>query len=322
MENISLENILPLQKRFLKSFEEKGKSANSLKCYRLDFECFNEFITNFPNKEINDFNNRTVQEFHHYLEKKYGSINSIRRKLQTLRLFFDFLVEKKEYAENPIKKIASAPKSLLPPLPVKFPEVYRVFDYLKKQIDEEKNPLAKLTALRNCVLYATIYEAGLNVAPISKLREEDVIVDEDEIRIIIASSKRDPYTVPMTGALANIFTQYLQTLAEVKNDQELEFPEFFFFANNYKIIRGGLSPRGIEDIFQKISKNTDIKVTPKTLRQSCIVRWLVQKKPDSSIKEWMGVAPSYSLNNYKTYIKENKENSGPDILDYSHLNFQ
>ena len=68
-----------------------------------------------------------------FLEKKYSSINSRRRKLQTLRLFFDFLVENEAYPENPIKKIASAPKSLLPPAPTTYPEIFMAVDALKKQ---------------------------------------------------------------------------------------------------------------------------------------------------------------------------------------------
>ena len=48
-----------------------------------------------------------------------------------------------------------------------------------------------------------------------------------------------------------------------------------------------------------------LKLTPKSLRQACVFKWLQQGINDNQIKEWMGVAPSYSLKLYKEHINQN-----------------
>ena len=42
-------------------------------------------------------------------------------------------------------------------------------------------------------------------------------------------------------------------------------------------------------------------MTAKSLRQSCIFKWLIKGEPQSTIKEWMGVQPQYSL---RPYVEE------------------
>ena len=51
----------------------------------------------------------------------------------------------------------------------------------------------------------------------------------------------------------------------------------------------------MEDYRKKLS----IEITPKSLRQAAIINWLHLEVNDSTVKEWMGVAPSYSLKDYK-----------------------
>ncbi len=319
MQNLNTNEILPYQTQFLKVYEAKGKSANSLKCYRLDFECFNDFISEYKNL---DFNDTVVREFEDFLEKKYASINSRRRKLQTLRLFFDFLVEKKAYPENPIKKIASAPKSLLPPSPTTYPEIFMAQEALKKQKEATTNDLQKLVILRNAVMFTLIYEAGLSVAPLAKLKKDNLYIGENEIRVIVTPKKRDPYSIPVPLEYKNLFEDYLELYEKVLNETGKDIDDLFFFANAYKIIRGSLSPRGIEDIFHKFSKDLTEQITPKSLRQSCIVKWLVEKQPEVTIKEWLGLAPSYSMALYKKYIEDQRNAEKPeDQLDYKGINF-
>ncbi|MFI5391555.1 MAG: hypothetical protein ACHQYQ_09350, partial [Bacteriovoracales bacterium] len=51
-----------------------------------------------------------------------------------------------------------------------------------------------------------------------------------------------------------------------------------------------------------------IEITPKNLRQSCIFKWLHQEHSEDLIKEWMGVAPSYSLKIYQDLMEKNYYN--------------
>lgn len=294
------------QQNFLQEFRKSGKSENSLKCYRLDFQCFNEFLFKFKNDlALRDFNNEAVDHFKIFLEAKYQNINSIRRKLQTLRLFFDFLVKHDLYPENPIKKIATAPKSLLPPQPNTFEEVLKLEFFLKEQIAKAQTEMEKLKELRNHLIFLMIYHGGFTVSQLSQLKQEDMLLSAQSLRVLIKPAKRDPYSIPLPDSIVPVLNQYLADLRTYCIKQELHFTELFFNANAYRILNGGLSPRGLEEIFKKMSEANGVHCTPKSLRQSCILKWVNQHVATSTIIEWLGVAPSYNFSFYQKYYNEN-----------------
>jgi hypothetical protein len=97
----------------------------------------------------------------------------------------------------------------------------------------------------------------------------------------------------MPAATTKLIQQYLKELPS-KN-------YLLFNANAYKLISGGISSRGIELLFSDFRTKLKINMTARSLRQACAFRWLTQGKPESLIKEWLNVAPSYSL---MPYIEE------------------
>jgi site-specific recombinase XerD len=312
LEPLEFSQIQKQQTKFLTELKNSSKSANSLKCYRLDFQCFNDFFNeNFKNQKM-VFNEHVVENFEFYLEKKYQSINSRRRKLQTLRLFFDFLVKNSFYPENPIKKIASAAKSLLPPRPTLFFEIQKTFA-LFREVKTESD-LEEVIHLRNICIFLLTYEAALNVSVLTDLKKSSLLFGEKEFRIMITPEKRDPYSISLPLVHQNFFKEYLEILEGYNTKLKLKFEHLFFYANSKRIIKGGISPRGIEELFQKKSVELDSHITPKSFRQAGILKWLLEGANETSIKEWMGVAPSYSLVLYKKYIEDQKndeQNSDP-----------
>ncbi len=319
MRMLNLEDTIKHQTHFLTLARTKGRSDNSLKCYRLDFEVFNKFLMDQKQNKVDHFNSFVIKEFEHFLEKKYSNINSIRRKLQTLRLFFDYLVEKEIYHENPIKKIASAPKSILPPAPTKYPEIFMIDNYLKATIDSSSSKLEHLIALRNRTVFILIYECCLNVASISGVESDDLFLGNNP-RIMIRPKKRDPYTITIPPQYNSFLTNYLDHLKAYQNEK-FQFKELLFYANSHTVLKGSLSPRGIENVFKNIAKHLSVSLTPKSLRQSGILKWMLANTPEATMKEWLGVAPTYNFNIYKKYIKNQKQeqNNIKDHLDYKNL---
>jgi site-specific recombinase XerD len=117
---VKLEQILEQQKHFLQDYERRGKSKNSLKCYRLDFTIFNAFLALMQKHEtaqnnIDHFNAGFLESFDSYLRQKYKNLNSVNRKLQTLRLYYDFLKNKGLCDHNPMAKLKPSAKVLYPP---------------------------------------------------------------------------------------------------------------------------------------------------------------------------------------------------------------
>lgn len=296
------------QKKFLDNLERTGKSFNTIKNYRTDLTCFNTYLLNKQkNLNINEFSQTQVMDYGEYIENKYNSVNSKRRRIQALRLFFDYLVSNGHFSENPIRKVVLAPKIVNLPTPVAFSDIYRIWNDLNSSIEETKG-LTQLLNMRNKLLFYLIYGTGLKVSDIETLHFNHLLQDnskeKNQLRVLISHPKRDPYTIPLPEGMSEYIEQYQEKMKIEMEKSDIEFTNFLFNANPFKILAGGLSARGCELIFKEINKKYDIKITPRNLRQSCIFKWINLGIAESTIKEWMGVLPSYSLKPYNDLIKQ------------------
>lgn len=297
-------NLLDKQQEFLKLLERQGKSFNTVKNYKADLQCFNTFlIDKQEHLKIKSFSSTQVQEYSRYLDEKYPSPNSVRRRVQALRLFFDFLLGQELFPENPLKKMAVSPKVLDNPEPTPFPEVIKTYKLLKKRIKDTEG-LQQLVNTRNVIIFHLIYGAGLKVSDMAKLSFGSILKDKNDYRVMVEHPKRDPYSIPLPEIFNKDFVFYKNRLLEYQRNEELEMEELLFNANPYKILSGGLSPRGTELFFEELRREMKTETTAKSLRQSCIFKWLNMTVSHTTIKEWLGVTPSYSLELYLEELKK------------------
>lgn len=314
-------DLLGLQDDFFTMLKGKGRSINTLKNYRTDLDCFNKYLKDVAKNDIMDisgFSIPEIQEYGTFLEKKYNSDNSRRRRVQALRMFFDYLVEEKVFPSNPVRKIPTSPKFLDIPRPTPFVDVKTLWQYLLEE-SASRQPMVRLIAKRNMVTLVLIYGAGLKVSDLSGLKVNQIYLDGENPRVLINPPKRDPYTVPLPKVFKDVYNDYLKTLAPMKKDSKVEFDSVLFNANPYRILSGGLSSRGIEIIFEDFRKKLMIECTAKSMRQACIFKWLKQKQKDSQIKEWLGLAPSYNLKMYKEHLSNHAHDEA--FLEEKHSHF-
>jgi site-specific recombinase XerD len=305
-----MDNLLKYQEDFLQQLQNQGKSFNTIKNYRTDLKCFNNFLLEKKkNLTVNEFGTTQAKEYGQYIASKYDSDNSRRRRVQALRIFFDFLVEHGHFDDNPIKKVAVSPKVLEKPNPTSFHVIKQLLYRVELQI-EQGNSMSPLLGMRNKLLVYLIYGGGLKVSDIAKLKTGNILKtsNKDEYRVLISHPKRDPYTIPLPSSFGEVYRTYQQMLERQKNLDGIDFDNILFNANPFKILSGGLSARGCEVIFKEFSKTLDYKITPRSLRQACIFKWLGQNQPQSSVKEWMGVQPSYSLKPFTELLKQEPGN--------------
>lgn len=297
-------NLLDKQHEFLRTLEQQGKSFNTVKNYKADLQCFNTFlIDKQQHLKIKSFTTTQVQEYSLYLDNKYDSPNSVRRRVQALRLFFDFLLSQELFPENPLKKMAVSPKVLDNPEPTPFPEVIKTYKLLKKRVEESEG-LTELVHARNVIIFHLIYGSGLKVSDLAKLSIGGILKDKNGYRVLVEHPKRDPYSIPLPQIFNKDFQFYKTKLQEHLKTNDMDIEELLFNANPYKILSGGLSPRGTELFFEELRKLLKTDMTAKSLRQSCIFKWLNMNVPHVTIKEWLGVTPSYSLELYLEELKK------------------
>jgi site-specific recombinase XerD len=291
-----------LQELFFKDLAQKGRSMNTLKNYRTDLDCFNLFVADgHHSTKIHDYSLNEIKKYGEYLDDRYNSDNSKRRRVQALRLFFDFLVQENIFPNNPVRSLPTSPKFVDRPRPTPYIDVKTLWHSLLDEVKQKKK-LEQLMSLRNQVVMLLIYEAGLKVSDLASIKRRHLFLDSNEVRVLIEAPRRDPYTVPLPAYTKIIFENYLEKLSVELKRHKLKFDHILFNANPHRILSGGLSSRGLEMIFEEYRHHLMITLTPKSLRQSCIFKWMHAGLEDSLIKEWLGLAPSYSLKPYRDLV--------------------
>lgn len=299
-----MDKLLEFQTNFIDELKTKGKSPNTIKNYQADLRCFNKFLEARDKKlKLYEFTDTQVKEYGTYIEKAYNSPNSRRRRVQALRLFFDYLVSKGAFHENPIKKVLVSPKVVEAPNPPNFTTVRSIYDFLIRQT-QNSEAMPRLIAYRNLVIFYFIYGAGLKVSDIAILKKGNIHFFKNRYRVMVTHPKRDPYTILLPAGFNEVYQNYVEYLENQKLSEQIDFDDVLFNANPFKILSGGISARGLEIIYQDISRQVGHKVTAKSLRQACIFKWLGLDHSHSSIKEWMGVQPAYSLKPFTDLLEE------------------
>lgn len=302
--------LFELQQEFYSNLRAQGKSQNTLKNYKTDLDCFNFYLnSDYSSVEVRNFNQDLVTNYGQYLEKKYSSDNSRRRRVQALRIFFDYLLGKGLVSSNPVRKLPTSPKFLDIPRPTPFIDVKTLWTFLLEE-SSSQDKIQELLSKRNQILFLLIFGAGLKVSDLSELKMTDISFVDGEARVLIRHPKRDAYTVPLPKVFEKVFAEYLVILDEMKQKSQITFDNLLFYANPYRIISGGLSPRGIEIIFEDYRNKLMITLTPKSLRQACIFKWIQQEVSGNLIKEWLGLAPSYDLKLYMEHAANFLYNEG------------
>lgn len=312
--------LFELQQEFYRNLRTQGKSQNTLKNYKTDLDCFNFYLnTEYASVAVSNFDQALVTNYGKYLENKYSSDNSRRRRVQALRIFFDFLLNKSLVSSNPVRKLPTSPKFLDIPRPTPFIDVKTLWTYLVEE-SHSQDKIQELLSKRNQILFLLIFGAGLKVSDLSELKMSDITISNGEARVLIRHPKRDAYTVILPKIFEKVFADYILILDEMKGKSQITFDNLLFYANPYRIISGGLSPRGIEIIFEDYRNKLMITLTPKSLRQACIFKWIQQEKSVTLIKEWLGLAPSYDLKLYLEHAPNFLYNE--DILEDIYSNYR
>jgi site-specific recombinase XerD len=300
-------DLVKLETQYIKLLEKSGKSINTIKNYKNDLTCFKDFLIEEKLNDFKNFNTTHSNNFAHYLIKRYPKENSRRRRLQTIRKFFDYLVDQNVITTNIIKSIVPAAKKVELPRPPTFQELMKIRHAEENNLKRTQSPLEELTILRNILIFDLIYLAGLKVSDLHHLKNDQVFINDKNksSRILRHTSKRDPASIPMPDSITPLYQKYSKLRDELSAKNDLEFDDVLFNANPFRILAGGLSPRGIELVFKIWATTYKTEITARNLRQAAIFRWLSLKKSAASIREWLGVTSFYDLKDYESLIKEN-----------------
>ena len=276
-----MSNVIPdIIEQFLDSiWMERGLSENTLKAYRTDLNNFVKWLTHSFNENIEDklihIERKNIEKYLSELKEREISPRSRARLLSSLRLFYAYLLRKKEIEIDPVALI-DAPKQgrSLP----------------KTLTEEEVESLllspdtSTLLGLRDRVLFEVLYATGLRVTELVSLVLSQVNLQQGVIRVTGKGNKER--LVPLGEEAINWLEKYLLTtradllkgqvtdaLFVTKRGSEMTRQAFWYLIKRYALqaeIVTAISPHTLRHAFAThlLNHGADLRVVQMLLGHS------------------------------------------------------
>jgi len=271
----------------LESYREylltKGKSPHTVKNYISDLQQFADWFLESAGEQLSPDKVTEVdlREYRSYLMGgKRLKPASIKRKLEAIRKYLDWVVQQEIIAKNPAKEV-SAPASVpVPPRSLSDRDFYR----LRRSFHKEGNK-------RDIAIFEILANTGIRVSELCSLKLSDIQISERKGKLIVRSGKGQKYRgVPLNNDARKALGDYLKSRSDEKD-------EHIFLGE-----RGPLTPSGVFRIIKKYADETGVEVSPHQLRHT-FARRLIRVGTDIvTVQQILGHA---NLNTTSVYLKPN-----------------
>lgn len=243
----------------------KELDRNTLKAYRIDLKQFFEYaMEDLPGKEkIEDY----ITELHKKFKQK-----TVKRKIASLKAYYNYLVEKEIINDTPFRKIkVKFKETMVLPRIIPREEIEQLLNYMYAQ-ENEGNVKYKYW-LRDIAVVETLFATGARVYEISNIKEDSVNLNTGLIRIMGKGGKERYIQIASSEILGILKNYYRKNAEEIKQSG-------FFFVNN----RGGrYTEQSIRLMLKKYTKLAGIErnITPHMFRHS-FATYLIEEGVDIS----------------------------------------
>lgn len=272
-------------KSFVGYLEGTGKAAHTIANYRQDLGLFEKFVGSKLTKKpilVDQLTLKDLRTYAEYLKSQGFHDNTRRRRLLTVRRFFEYLTRRGRIEVDLAKRVP-APHKI-----EKIPHVHDAAEMLKKI---RKLPSDSLLQLRNRVLLTTLVETGCLVSEVARLRFDQFDFDGAVLEVLGKSARK----IPVSQML----------LAEVASLRERCPGKHLFLGFNRfgPMAATPMTPRGVELLVKAHADRIGpVTLTPRTIRHSVVVHWAKQGLTQPRIKELLGLKTDYAFRAYAPLV--------------------
>ncbi len=251
-----------------------GKAENTLVAYERDIKEFENFLQNRDGKSLGECTESDAVAFVLTLNNAKKSKATINRKISSIRMFYEYLVEQGELEINPLYKIKSTKSDR------------RKIDYLSVETVDKLMSLPDKSkkGLRDRALMEFMYGTGARVTEVVRLKYSDINL---KMGFVTLRDAYDEKRIVPLGSYANAaMSEYLEEAYTSLSGSEIT-PDSFFFIN----LRGeSLTRQGIWKIFKDYGGMIGIaeRMTPQIFRDSFATHILQNGGDLKTLQELMG----------------------------------
>lgn len=283
----------------------KNLQEQTLKAYSSD-------ITNF----LNYINKETIEQIdilnyiNYLFDEKKLKDRSIKRKIISLKIYFNFLEDNSIIKNNPFTKLKfkfKQEKKL--PKTLQKNEVKKLLETVYNELNSSITPYKKFETIRNISLLEILISTGIRIQEASSITLNDISLQEKTI-IIHGKGRKE----------RQLFILNKYVLSSLKNwltIRKTSSPK----CNNIFINKYGnpLSIHSIENIFRKYKtlSNINIKATPHYLRHTFATNLLTNGADLRSVQEILGHS---SISTTQIYLEISSNRKKQVLQKYNYRN--
>ncbi len=273
---------------------EKKLSKKTIEAYKSDLNQFSRHVSN----KFGVYDLRLITKQHlkdHFIFIKKYSPRTIKRKIATLKVFFNFLEYEDKITENPFDKInfkIKIKKSL--PVVLSLNEIESI---IKKTYELKNNQNASPSSIRNIAIIELLFATGIRVSELCFLKKENISNDYSSIKILGKGNKER--IIPITNeftvkAIKNYYSEF---------KDKIHTNEYFFINR----LNNRLSEQSVRYLVKKISTVSGINrnITPHVFRHTFATLLLEANVNIRYIQELLGHS-SINITQIYTHVSNKK----------------
>ena len=244
----------------------KELDKKTLKAYRIDLHQYFEFVcVDEPEKE-------KIEEYITHLHKNYKQ-KTVKRKIASIKAYYNYLEETEIITENPFRKIKVRFKENVT-LPKIIPreEIEQLLNYMYKCLNESTVSSRKYM-FRDITIIEVFFATGARVYEISNIRKDSINLNTGLIRLMGKGGKERYVQISSTSVLSLLKKYYAENESVIRQSG-------YFFVNN----RGNrYTEQSIRLMLKKYTEQSGIErnITPHMFRHS-FATYLIEEGVDVS----------------------------------------
>ena len=259
-----LENKLEAYLEYCEYRKELDKKT--LKAYRIDLRQYFEYVNaDEPDKE-------KIEEYVTYLHKSYKQ-KTVKRKIASMKAFYNYLEESEIIAESPFRKIKVKFKETVT-LPRIIPreEIEKLLNHMYQCLNEN-DKVSHKHMLRDVAVIEVFFATGARVYEISNIREDSINLNTGLIKLFGKGGKERYVQISNTSIL-EVLRKYYD-----ENEQAIKKSGYFFVNNR----ESRYTEQSIRLMLKKYTKQAGIErnITPHMFRHS-FATYLIEEGVDVS----------------------------------------
>ncbi|EOB3452100.1 tyrosine recombinase XerC [Enterococcus hirae] len=270
---------------------ERGYSEKTREAYEEDLTNFERFLTESGEDDLLKINHLDVRVYLSYLTDERYSRNSIRRKIASLRSFYQYLLKEEVIKENPFSYVHLKKKNLKLPRFFYENEMQVLFDSVKGE---------KPLDLRNQALLEVFYGSGIRLSECSNLKLAEIDFDS-EVMLIHGKGNKERYA-PLGSFAQDALQEYFEKGRKVLMDKYHKSHDYVFVNHHGEPI----TPTGIEYVLNQVIKKSslDSSIHPHMLRHTFATHLLNNGADMRTVQELLGHANLSTTQIYAHVTKE------------------